>query len=202
MFLTEVWNFILIWIWVPDWGLASWYWFGYSHWSLVHPYAKFWLSILILKVQRTSMSFKSSFGALGNAEGSWVVVRIFIFARIWLLVFDSPMFQILALYLDFEGAKNIHVLQVLIWALGDTGGFQLGFHILIIIKLQNSSQKVPASSKASNHDLKDIYLKWVSYHIWNISIQEIFWDSPGKYILSYISMFSLLEELSLLIMNG
>ena len=26
---------------VPDWGLASWYWFGYGHWSLVHPYAKF-----------------------------------------------------------------------------------------------------------------------------------------------------------------
>ena len=44
---------------VPDWGLASWYWFGYGHWSLVHPYAEFWLSILILKVQRTSMSLKS-----------------------------------------------------------------------------------------------------------------------------------------------
>ena len=28
------------------------------------------------------------------------------------------MFQILGLYLDFEGAKNIHVLQVLIWGFG------------------------------------------------------------------------------------
>ena len=29
--------------------------------------------------------------------------------QIWLLVFDTPMFQILTLYLGFEGAKNIHV---------------------------------------------------------------------------------------------
>ena len=28
------------------------------------------------------------------------------------------MIQILALYLDFDGAKNIHVLQVLIWGFG------------------------------------------------------------------------------------
>ena len=28
------------------------------------------------------------------------------------------MIQILALYLDFEGAKNIHVLEVLIWGFG------------------------------------------------------------------------------------
>ena len=28
------------------------------------------------------------------------------------------MIQILALYLDFEGAKNIHVLKVLIWGFG------------------------------------------------------------------------------------
>ena len=32
---------------VPDWGLASWYWFGYGHWSLFHPYSEFWLSFLI-----------------------------------------------------------------------------------------------------------------------------------------------------------
>ena len=31
------------------------------------------------------------------------------------------MIQILALYLDFEGAKNIHVLLVLIW--GSGGGW-------------------------------------------------------------------------------
>ena len=31
---------------------------------------------------------------------------------IWSLVFDTPMIQILALYLDLEGAKNIQVLYV------------------------------------------------------------------------------------------
>ena len=29
---------------------------------------------------------------------------------VWSLIFDIPMIQILALHLDFEGAKNIHVL--------------------------------------------------------------------------------------------
>ena len=95
---------------VPDFGLASWSWFGYDHWSLLHPYAKFWLSILILKVQRTSMSFKSWFGALEDTEGSWLGFGILILILIWSLVFGIPMIQILAPYLDFEGAKNIHLL--------------------------------------------------------------------------------------------
>ena len=36
---------------------------------------------------------------------------------IWILslVLDIAMIQILTLYLDFEGAKNIQVLKVLIW---------------------------------------------------------------------------------------
>ena len=38
-----------------------------------------------------------------------------IFIQIWSLVFDIPITRILALYLDFEGAKNIHVLKALIW---------------------------------------------------------------------------------------
>ena len=37
---------------------------------------------------------------------------------IWSLVIDTPIFLILALYLDFEGEKNIHVLKVLIWGFG------------------------------------------------------------------------------------
>merc|ERR1712081_81577 len=45
---------------------------------------------------------------------------------IWLLVFGTPIFQILALYLDFEGAKNIHVLQVLIWGSGGCWSFLTG----------------------------------------------------------------------------
>ena len=96
---------------VCDWGFASWYWFGYAHWSLVHQYSEFCLSILILKVQRTSMSFKSWIGALEDAGGSWLEFGILILIWTWFLVFDTPLFRIFAIYLDFEGAMNIHVLK-------------------------------------------------------------------------------------------
>ena len=76
---------------VPYWGLASWSWFGYGQWSLIYPWSKCWLSILILKVQRTSMSFKSSFGALQDAGGSWLKFCILILILIWSLVFDTPL---------------------------------------------------------------------------------------------------------------
>ena len=36
------------------------------------------------------------------------------------------MIQILALYLDFEGAKNIHVLKVIIWGFGGCWRFLTG----------------------------------------------------------------------------
>ena len=36
----------------------------------IHPYSKFWLSILMLKVQRTSMSSKSWFAVLEDYGGS------------------------------------------------------------------------------------------------------------------------------------
>ena len=55
---------------IPDLGLASWSWIGYGHWSLIHPCSKLWLSILILKGQRTSMFSESWFGPDG--EGSWL----------------------------------------------------------------------------------------------------------------------------------
>ena len=42
------------------------------------------------------------------------------------MVFDTPMLQILAFYLDFESAKNIHVLYVLIWGFGGCGRFLTG----------------------------------------------------------------------------
>ena len=95
---------------VPDWGLASWSWFEYDHWSLIHPWSEFLLSILILKVQRTSMSFKSSFGPLEDTESSWMGPGILIFILIWSLDFNRRFFQVLAPYLEFEGAENIHVL--------------------------------------------------------------------------------------------
>ena len=56
------------------------------------------------------MSFKSSFGALEDARGSLLGFGILILIWIWSLVFDLAMIQILALYLEFDGAKKIHVL--------------------------------------------------------------------------------------------
>ena len=108
-------------------SLKSWFgtletaegsWLGFctliliSIWPMVfrHPFSKFWLSILILQVQRTYMSFKSSFGVLEDAGGSWLGFGILILIWIWSLVFDTPMIQIVALYLGFESAKNIHFL--------------------------------------------------------------------------------------------
>ena len=111
---------------VPDWGLASWYLFGYGQWFLIQPWSKFWLCILNLKAQRTFMSFKSSFGALEDTGGSWLGFGIFIMIWIWSKVFDIPMFQIWALYLDFEHAKNNHVLYVLIWGFGGCWRFLTG----------------------------------------------------------------------------
>ena len=64
----------------------------------------------MLKVQRTSMSFKSWFGVLVGAVGSWLGFGILVLIWLWSFVFDTPMIQILALYRDFESAKNIYVL--------------------------------------------------------------------------------------------
>ena len=79
---------------VPDWGLPSWSWFRYGHLSLIHPWPKFCLSILILRVQRSSMSFKSWFVALEDTGGSWLGFGILIFTWIWSkpLLGPSPKF--------------------------------------------------------------------------------------------------------------
>ena len=118
---------------VPDRDLASWSWFGYGQWSLIHPCSEFMLSILILKVQRTSMSFKSWFGAFEDAGGSWLGFGILILIWIWSLVFGTSIFRILALYLDFEGAKNIHVLSVWIYVFLGCWKFLTWMSILIMI---------------------------------------------------------------------
>ena len=95
---------------IPDWGLASWSWFVYCHWSLIHPCFKVLFSIFMSKVQRSSMSLKSWYGTFEEAGGSWLWFGIFILIWIYIWLFDKPMFRILAFYLDFEGAKYIHVL--------------------------------------------------------------------------------------------
>ena len=74
--------------------------------------------ILILKFQIKPLSFKSSFWALEDTGGSWLGFGISILIWILPLVFDTTMIQILALYLDFEGAKSIHVLYVFICGFG------------------------------------------------------------------------------------
>ena len=47
-------------------------------------------------------------------------------ALIMSLVFATPMIRILALYVNFEGAQNIHVLEVLIWGFGGRWRFLAG----------------------------------------------------------------------------
>ena len=55
--------------------------------------------------------------------GLGILILIFI----WSLVFDTPIFRILALILDFEGAKNIYVLYVTIWGFGGCWMVMSGF---------------------------------------------------------------------------
>ena len=118
---------------VPDWGLASWSWFGYGHWSLIYPWSKFWLSILILKVQRSSMSFKSWFWALEDAGGSWQGIFILILIWVWSLVFETPMVQILIYIFILKVQRTSMSFKSCFGALDDAGGSWLEFDILIFI---------------------------------------------------------------------
>ena len=68
------------------------------------------------------MSSKYSFGDLEDAAGFRLEFGILISILIWLLVCDIPKIQILALYLDFEGAKNIMSIKSSFGALEDAGG--------------------------------------------------------------------------------
>ena len=103
---------------VSHWGLGSWSWSGYNNFSLIQPWSKFWLAYLILEVQRSSMSLKSWFGALEDDGSFWLGFGVLILICIWSMVFDTPMIKNFALYLNFESAKNIHVLKVFIWGFG------------------------------------------------------------------------------------
>ena len=118
---------------ISDLGWASWSWFGYGHWSLIYPWYKFGLSILILKVQRTSMSFKSWFGALEDAGGSWLGFGILILIWLWSLVFGSPMSQNCLFSLIFEVKRSSMSFKSWLGALEDAGGSWLGFGVLISI---------------------------------------------------------------------
>ena len=97
--------------------------------------SEFGLSILILMVQGTSMSFKSWFGALEDAGGSWLGFGIWIMTWIWSLIFDTPMLNFFALHLDFEGGKITYVLKSRFGIFDDAGCSWLGFYILIFISI-------------------------------------------------------------------
>ena len=103
---------------VPEWGLTSFSWFVNNCWSLVHTCSNFGLTILILKMQRTYISFKSWFGAFENI--GYIVLEDGILISIWK---GSTIFET-----TYEGAKNILVLQVLIW--GFRGHWRFLFRVL------------------------------------------------------------------------
>ena len=86
-------------------GLASWSWL--------------WLPTFSLKMHRWSMSFKSWLGALEDAGGFWMFffVILDLDLDIGTCLWYSPVSHFV-LYLDFEGAKNINVLEVLILGFG------------------------------------------------------------------------------------
>ena len=85
------------------------------------------------------MSLKSSFGALEDAGGSCLGFGILILICIWSLVSNIPMIQILALYLDFEAAKIIHVLEVFIWSFAGHWRFLTGVCYLVLAVIMVTS---------------------------------------------------------------
>ena len=52
----------------PDWALESSLLIGHFHLYLTLPFSKFWMYACSLKVQGTSMSFKSSYGLWRTLE--------------------------------------------------------------------------------------------------------------------------------------
>ena len=163
---------------VPDWGLVSWSWFWYGHWSLIRQCSNLLLSNLILKVQRTSLSFKSQIEDLEDAGIYWLVFGILILIWIYSLLFDAPMFKFFSLCLNFEGANNIYVLLVLIWGFGGLWRFLTGvWHCdqdldmthscskfalsILILKVQITFMAVKSSFGA----LEDAWSSWLRFGV-------------------------------------
>ena len=186
---------------VLQWVLASWSWFGYWHWSLLYPCSEFSFSIWMLKVQRTSVSLKPWFWALEDSGGSWLGFGILILIWIWSLVFDIPMILIFALYIDFQGAKNIHVLKALILGFGQCWRFLSGvwhldlvwiwslnfdipmiwlFIFILILKVQRTSMSFKSSFGALENvggswlGLCILILIWIWSLVFDIPLIQIF----------------------------
>ena len=79
-----------------------------GHWSLIHPSSGFWLFILIIKLHRTSLSFKFLSGLWRMLGGSWLGFSILVLICTWSLICVTPPIPNMALYLHPEGVKNIH----------------------------------------------------------------------------------------------
>ena len=71
------------------------------------PVIKMFALYLHLKVQRTSISIKCWFEALQDAGCSWLGFGVLILIPMWSLVFDTQIFQILALFLIFKVQKHL-----------------------------------------------------------------------------------------------
>ena len=80
--------------------------------------SEFQLSTLKLKVQITLMSSKSLVGVVEDTGGSWLGFLFLIMMRTGTQCPKQPMFKNSAFYVEFEGAKNPHVLEVLGWSCG------------------------------------------------------------------------------------
>jgi len=116
-----------------DCGLLSWSWFGYGHWSLIYSWSEFLLFILILKVQRTSMSFKAWFGALEDAGGSLLRFRIMSWYGYdhWSLIY--PCFEFWLFILILKVQRTSMSFKSWFWSLNDARCSWLGLGILILI---------------------------------------------------------------------
>ena len=95
---------------VPDWGLAFWSWLGYGDLSLNQGYSKFWIPILILKMQKHPRSLGPHV-ALKDDGDSWLGFDSWILIWILSLVCDTSMIQVLALYLQFEWFYLLSILR-------------------------------------------------------------------------------------------
>ena len=111
----------------PDWGFTSWFWYKYSQWSLIYLISKFWLSILILKVQRTSMSWSPNMGLWWTLEVSdWGLTVLFWFVYgCWCLV--NLCSEVGPSILILKVKRTSLSFKTCSWALEDYGGFWLGF---------------------------------------------------------------------------
>ena len=96
-----------LWLWrmleVPDWGLASSSGYGYGPWSLIHTPSKFRLFILIWRCKEHPCLLSPDLGFGGCWRFPNGVWHLDLDSE-WSLVFDTCMFLILTLYLDFEGS--------------------------------------------------------------------------------------------------